>query len=807
MASCVEDVDCGTVVRMLDHGVAAESDDDWRTVPMGETTQEFLSVLENVMSASDRRTAWVHLDTVVHRWVTEMANAGAQCPCRSVTAKTDVSDAVESRHSTEDPPAVACPLNDYQQDTIGSILSDIKQTAVYCDEVPVAYRSSSFHNRVVMMTEYRLVVLPTGRPRLGKRAPIVSGSILQITSVDVNDNTVSVELGNGSILNVRQPERAESQFLTCLVERLQGVRRSWPDEERARLPSGCRYPDPSAADRDDVVGTYGAICDRDGIQGRSRFVDYLDRCRAQGDTTLNLRDALGVFRYEEGAHLRALSAVCTSLRYTADLFDRIDASNLAIGDPGVQAIASMMTGVSRVQLVNLSNVRCASRAMAALGSALHRQAPNWLRHLDVSNNVIGDKGMAHVMTALTQTGTRLKHLNCCRCGLGARAFEAIATYMSAVPSLETLNVSDNAPGATGLDWIEENLHHLDRLRVLRLGHCSGPGAQLDSILRHIADRVVGRLRFLDVSRNRLLNDAVLHVGACLRHTPTMATVAMADVRLTKQSATMLLENAASNGHDGVEFVLDLSGNDCPGSVSPWPDALQTMARATPDQVVRNVVALNLSSCGINPVEFIAVCKALESVPSLMVLDLGGNVHRRLFGKETGGQAGRALADLCNRNGNLKIVSVRGRPGAPMGAAAVSELVDGLMGNTTLTALNVSSNAISKHTYDLIVKLLVRSPNIRHVDLDGNRPAWPILQSFCDGLLSSVTGLVSGMPRDDLLHCVTNERTRDDVDDVCARLANLLRDNAARVPVERCPRLQRALRDADWIKSKAAAPAL
>lgn len=34
--------------------------------------------------------------------------------------------------------------------------------------------------------------------------------------------------------------------------------------------------------------------------------------------------------------------------------------------------------------------------------------------------------------------------------------------------------------------------------------------------------------------------------------------------------------------------------------------------------------------------------------------------------------------------------------------------------------------------DLIVKLLVRSPNIRHVDLDGNRPAWPILQSFCDG---------------------------------------------------------------------------
>lgn len=64
-----------------------------------------------------------------------------------------------------------------------------------------------------------------------------------------------------------------------------------------------------------------------------------------------------------------------------------------------------------------------------------------------------------------------------------------------------------------------------------------------------------------------------------------------------------------------------------------------------------------------------------------------------------------------------------------------------------------------------------------------------------------------MPRDDLLHCVTNERTRDDVDDVCARLANLLRDNAARVPVERCPRLQRALRDADWIKSKAAAPAL
>lgn len=256
---------------------------------MGETTQEFLSVLENVLSTSDRRTAWVHLDTVVHRWVTEMANAGAQCPCRSVTAKTDVSDAVESRHSTEDPPAVACPLNDYQQDTIGSILSDIKQTAVYCDEVPVAYRTSSFHNRVVMMTEYRLVVLPTGRPRLGKRAPIVSASILQITSVDVNDNTVSVELGNGSILNVRQPERAESQFLTCLIERLQGVRRSWPDEERARLPSGCRYPDPSAADRDDVVGTYGAICDRDGIQGRSRFVDYLDRCRAQGDTTLNLR--------------------------------------------------------------------------------------------------------------------------------------------------------------------------------------------------------------------------------------------------------------------------------------------------------------------------------------------------------------------------------------------------------------------------------------------------------------------------------------------------------------------------------------
>lgn len=335
---------------------------------------------------------------------------------------------------------------------------------------------------------------------------------------------------------------------------------------------------------------------------------------------------------------------------------------LAVGTPttGAAAAAALAPGVvvSALRSIDLANRGLEGAAGgAALGAML--AAPSTLASVDASRNALGDEGVEALATALgANASSELARLDLAECGVGDAGAAALAAAMCANgggPALQALRLAGNATlgcagaaalvaagvasgslreldlsdtaagaGAGAAEWLSA---HGASVSALTLARCKLAPEAFEALVDGMEAAGGGSsLEMLDVSGNECVGDAGAVRLAERALAPADGTLAALD--LSECGVGAVGAGALFRAAGGVRR-LSLRGNEGVDDGGALELAAVLRVRGdgeTAAAALASCEELCLASCGIGAAGAEALFDALAGggAPSLRTLEMGGN---------------------------------------------------------------------------------------------------------------------------------------------------------------------------------------
>lgn len=191
-----------------------------------------------------------------------------------------------------------------------------------------------------------------------------------------------------------------------------------------------------------------------GLKGMREIAGILPRCMVLSRLYLT-RNNLG----KGGSKILSnIIPFCKSLTH-------LDLRGNNIGCDGLHTLASVLGRCKSLTYLNL----CSNQAYNIGWLSVELQNCPTLKHLDYSNNMIGNVGANKMAASLDQKAS-LTHLNLANCCFGDKGASSIAAALRHCTSLRHLNLSTNAIGNEGVEKLAEMLKHNTTLAELKLGN-------------------------------------------------------------------------------------------------------------------------------------------------------------------------------------------------------------------------------------------------------------------------------------------------------------------------------------------------
>ncbi|XP_033613792.1 capping protein, Arp2/3 and myosin-I linker protein 2 [Fukomys damarensis] len=451
--------------------------------------------------------------------------------------------------------------------------------------------------------------------------------------------------------------------------------------------------------------TYEALCDYNGFPFREEIqwdvdtVYHHQGCRqfSLGDFShLGSRDlALSVAALSYNLWFRCLS--CVDMKLSLEVSEQI---------------LHMMGQSSHLEELVLETCGLRGDFVRRLAQALAGHSSSGLRELSLAGNLLDDRGMAALSRHLEHRPGALRRLNLAQTGLtprGMRALgQALATNATFDSALTHLDLSWN-PGALGASEDNGGLYtFLSRPNVLMFLNLAGTDAALDTLFTALASGCCSSLTYLDTSRNVFSHcksrAAPASLQLFLSHAETLRHLGLAGCKLPPEALRAVFDGLALNTHIR-DLHLDLSACEL---------------RSAGAQVIQDLVcdagvmsSLDLEDNGFGS-DMVTLVLAIGRSRSLKHVALGRNFNVRC--KET-------LDDVLHR-----IVQLMQDDDCPLQSLSVADsrlklgasvLLRALGANPSLTALDISGNAIGDTGAKMLAKALRVNTRLRSVIWDRN----------------------------------------------------------------------------------------
>eukprot|EP00892_Ulva_mutabilis_P007902 jgi/Ulvmu1/5484/UM023_0020.1 len=272
----------------------------------------------------------------------------------------------------------------------------------------------------------------------------------------------------------------------------------------------------------------------------------------------------------------------------------LDLSRNALSDAGLAALAPVLHGraLPRLTALVLSRNMLRAPSAARLADALLRTTrglAGTLRRLCVSDNLLGDEGVAELLNAASENVAQLEVLELRGCGAACAARAAACISLPLLSHLRHLDLSWSTLGSHGSGRAAAMLGALGRglaentsIRTLDLSHCSlHDRAAADAIAHALAHNTT--LGTLLIAGNGIDGDCALRIAAGLAGNAHLCHLDVSANPIGSVGAAALLRPLlCSPTLDSVNVMHCTLGNGAAtaGSVSPSP-AAAAMAQASP----------------------------------------------------------------------------------------------------------------------------------------------------------------------------------------------------------------------------------
>ncbi|KAI7800645.1 putative NACHT [Triplophysa rosa] len=150
------------------------------------------------------------------------------------------------------------------------------------------------------------------------------------------------------------------------------------------------------------------------------------------------------------------AALTSALRSKPSHLTELDLNNNKFGDSGVKLISTVLENPHcKLKILKLWGCKITAEGCAALSSAL-RSNPSHLRHLDLSDNTFGDSGVKLISTVLENPHCKLEKLELSQCNITDEGCVALSSAQSKIKPLKSnpshlkhLDLSNNNVGDSG----------------------------------------------------------------------------------------------------------------------------------------------------------------------------------------------------------------------------------------------------------------------------------------------------------------------------------------------------------------------
>ncbi|XP_063049927.1 NACHT, LRR and PYD domains-containing protein 3-like [Engraulis encrasicolus] len=240
-----------------------------------------------------------------------------------------------------------------------------------------------------------------------------------------------------------------------------------------------------------------------------------------------------------------------------------------------EALLRLQPVVEESQTTLVGSCGLTEQSGGTLASVLCKKTSK-LRHLELSDNCIGDVGLQQLCDGLKSPNCVLETLRLSDCGVTGRGYAALASALKSNPShLEELDLRGNDPGDSGvkllIDLLQDPQCKLKRLRFnscsITEEGCAALSLALSSNPSHLTD--------LDLSENELGDSGVMHISALLRNPDCkLQKLGLDSCSVTEEGCAALTSNHSSHltylflgsnklGDSGVKHISALLRNpDC-----------------------------------------------------------------------------------------------------------------------------------------------------------------------------------------------------------------------------------------------------
>jgi Ran GTPase-activating protein 1 len=311
---------------------------------------------------------------------------------------------------------------------------------------------------------------------------------------------------------------------------------------------------------------------------------------------------------------RALGSALKSSRLR-----HVDLSDNAVGTKGVDACHDILASQESLEEILFCNCGISAEGCRSIADLLLFRSPTQLRLVHFHNNMSGSGG-AIAIADVVRGSPRLEDLrfSSSRCALdGVLAF---AAALPSAPALRRLDLSDNTFGVRGLTALGSALSGLTRLEHINLSDTAAGDkgtAALCAALK--ASNAVSVLQTLGLAANEITAVGAKAVAACVRQLGALRVLDLADNELeaagARSLARALAGRSAARPPGGTDPLAEvfLNGNSIGGGAAVAVAA--SVAACLP-----SLVALRLADNGISEGALQNVRGALAAGGKAGVLD-------------------------------------------------------------------------------------------------------------------------------------------------------------------------------------------